>query len=314
MANIVALIIEGLRRYVPEAMPPNADLKLLDGDESGVALEPYRALLDQVYRRGGGRAILQAGRSLEHLTDPILFVLLNSDSVPLVIEKEARLARFIHSRHELRIVEMGRTSMELEHVSTVADPPRLTENLASAGLHITLFEQVGCRGLRLRFPLSPEPERWVYGDSVYDEPPPTGCQRWVFSWRAFTPTRRPMPGLDELLLGDPSRGPLGELSSTSQAVDRLVRGDLGRTWTVADIAEGLSTSPRSLQRALAAESTSLSDLVEQIRVAEAKRLLASTALSVTEIGYVCGFADTSHFSRRFKGRVGASPSKYRDGL
>ncbi|MBX3227093.1 MAG: helix-turn-helix domain-containing protein [Labilithrix sp.] len=36
---------------------------------------------------------------------------------------------------------------------------------------------------------------------------------------------------------------------------------------------------------------------------EASRLLETTELSVTEIGYACGFADTAHFSRRFKRRV-----------
>lgn len=37
----------------------------------------------------------------------------------------------------------------------------------------------------------------------------------------------------------------------------------------------------------------------------------SAEVSITEIGYICGFADTSHFSRRFKQRRAASPSAFR---
>jgi len=313
MANVVALIVEGLRRCVPDAVPQGTSVQSLGGDETGVPLEPYRAFLHELVEKKGAACILQAGRALEGLTDPILFVLLNSDQIDVLIEKEARLSRTIHSRHIVRILEHTENSIRLEHVSTVEDPPRFTENLASAGQHIVLLELLGCRGLTLRLPKGRDPSAYVYDRGTYADPGHTGCGEWLFSWDTFEPTRQPMPGLDEVLLAGETRSELAEVSETVAGIERIVRSDMARTWTVREVANRLDTSTRSLQRALASESARFSDVVDQLRVTEAKRLLESTELTVTEIGYVCGFADTSHFSRRFKTRIGTSPSAHRAG-
>lgn len=310
--TVVALVLEGLRRSAPDALPPGVDVRSLGGDASGVPLGPYRRLLDDVATRAGRAAILRAGRALEEVVDPILFVLLNSDRIEVLIEKEARLARFLHSRHVVRLVDRGPRSVVLEHRSTVADPPRATESLASAGQHVVLLEGLGCRGLRLRLPRSPEPDLVVYDDGEVSEPAASGCHEWSFSWESFAPARRPMPGLDELLMANDSRRELAEVGERAAAVENVVLSDLGRTWPLAEVARRLATSPRSLQRALARESARFTEIVDAVRVREARRLLTTTRLSVTEIGYVCGFADTAHFSRRFKARIGLPPSSYRE--
>ncbi|MCA9667839.1 MAG: helix-turn-helix transcriptional regulator [Myxococcales bacterium] len=311
-AVVVRLIVAGLRQYSPGALPADDSVDaLLAGGDDSVALEPYRELLETVRQRAGGKSLLRAGRTLDDLADPLLFVLLNSDSVAVLIEKEARLGRFIHSRHVVRIVEQRDRGVLLEHHSREAEPPRATEHLAAAGQHVALLEQVGCQGLVLALPDSEAPRRRVYEAGAYHEPADGSYRLWDFSWQAFTPTRRPMPGLDEMLLASDARGELVERERVVAAVERVARADLGRTWTVADVAARLDTSPRSLQRSLSAEGARFSDVLDQLRVAEAQRLLRHSELSVTEIGYVCGFADTSHFSRRFKQRVGSSPSAYR---
>lgn len=310
-AVVVGLVIEGLRRCAPHALPAEAELAALGGDDSGVPLEPYRAVLESVRVRAGGASLLQAGRALEQLEDPLLFVLLNSDCAQLLIEKEARLGRFIHSRHVVRILEQGEQILVLEHASLQPEPPQPGEDLAAAGQHITLFEQLGYQGVRLRLSESADPQRYVYRDGAYHEPAPGRYHVWAFEWDALQPTRRPMAGLDALLLSGESRPELIERSATVTAVEAVVRTDLGRSWTLSEIASRLGSSPRSLQRALAAESARFADLLDQIRVDEAQRLLLGSELSVTQIGYVCGFADTSHFSRRFKQRLGMPPSALR---
>ena len=80
---------------------------------------------------------------------------------------------------------------------------------------------------------------------------------------------------------------------------------------VVEVATALELSSRSLQRALSSEGERHSDLVDRVRNEEAARLLRDTEFSITEVGYVCGFADSAHFSRSFKKRVGRSPSEYR---
>jgi AraC-like DNA-binding protein len=50
------------------------------------------------------------------------------------------------------------------------------------------------------------------------------------------------------------------------------------------------------------------------RLLAARRLLSSPAyadLSITEIGFECGFSSSSHFSTEFRKRFGTSPSNYR---
>lgn len=51
--------------------------------------------------------------------------------------------------------------------------------------------------------------------------------------------------------------------------------------------------------------------VLDLRIRKAKWLLASTALTMTEISAVAGFSSSSHFANTFKQRVGCSPSAYR---
>ena len=47
------------------------------------------------------------------------------------------------------------------------------------------------------------------------------------------------------------------------------------------------------------------------RVGQAKRLLTSTNLTVKDVGFSCGYRDTSYFIRVFKRHTGMTPSDYR---
>lgn len=73
-------------------------------------------------------------------------------------------------------------------------------------------------------------------------------------------------------------------------------------------------SKRYLHSLFAAEGTTFSRELVQIRLERSERLLRDARfgnLSVSEIGWRCGFADSSHFSRRFQQKYGKSPSEYR---
>ena len=47
------------------------------------------------------------------------------------------------------------------------------------------------------------------------------------------------------------------------------------------------------------------------RLNQAKRLLAESDMTITEIGYLCGFADSAYFGRTFRKMCGMPPSSYR---
>lgn len=81
--------------------------------------------------------------------------------------------------------------------------------------------------------------------------------------------------------------------------------------SVSSTSEALFMSVRYVQKVFAqAGSTPRAWLVE-CRMAEARRLLRSSELSVSEVARRVGYRDTSQFSRGFKSRMGRSPSEYR---
>jgi AraC family transcriptional regulator len=49
----------------------------------------------------------------------------------------------------------------------------------------------------------------------------------------------------------------------------------------------------------------------QRRIAQARHLLATSSSPVTEIGFLCGFASSAHFSTVFAQSTGASPLQFR---
>ena len=77
------------------------------------------------------------------------------------------------------------------------------------------------------------------------------------------------------------------------------------------VAAALHLSSRSLQRKLADEGSSYTQLLTETRQELARSYLADPRSSISEIAYLLGFSDTSRFTRAFMRWVGVSPSDYR---
>lgn len=58
-------------------------------------------------------------------------------------------------------------------------------------------------------------------------------------------------------------------------------------------------------------NTSVQAKINQVRLNNAKRLLRSTGLSITEIAFAVGFADSNYFSSFFRKHEGITPREYR---
>lgn len=105
------------------------------------------------------------------------------------------------------------------------------------------------------------------------------------------------------------------LQSRRQAVLRFIRHinkNLSQEITLANAAEACYLSPTHLAHLLKKETgKTFLEIVTERRVDHAKSLLVFTDLSVSEICEGVGFADVSHFARRFKQVVGSSPSEYK---
>lgn len=78
------------------------------------------------------------------------------------------------------------------------------------------------------------------------------------------------------------------------------------------VARACSVSQRQLFRILEQDGTSLTRMMNQMRINRARDLLLShPAFSVAEIARTCGFGNASYFSRIFRQIAGTSPLRFR---
>jgi AraC-like DNA-binding protein len=91
--------------------------------------------------------------------------------------------------------------------------------------------------------------------------------------------------------------------------DGMRKGALPPAMRVADL---LAMSQRTLSRHLQEEGTSLSRIVEQVRIEHAERLLLGSRKPVQEVARQVGFMDASSFSRAFRRATGLTPMALRE--
>ncbi|WP_316228403.1 helix-turn-helix domain-containing protein [Bradyrhizobium sp. SZCCHNR1039] len=124
-----------------------------------------------------------------------------------------------------------------------------------------------------------------------------------------------------LALARRSRGNAREASSfadaTALALRRAIHERLREPrLTVASIATSVGISERYVHKLLARAGTSFSEFVMERRldgVAAELRDPAHTRRDIGSIAFDWGFADLSHFTRRFKHRFGVRPRDWREG-
>lgn len=93
---------------------------------------------------------------------------------------------------------------------------------------------------------------------------------------------------------------------------KILEENFRRSVSVSFYAEKLFMSSRNLN--LICQNTlqkSVSEIIETRKLIEAKRLLTSTDLPISDIGFELGYKEKSHFSNAFKKKSGYSPSKFR---
>lgn len=125
-------------------------------------------------------------------------------------------------------------------------------------------------------------------------------------------------GLAQALLADLAAAAPAQATARSRAEDHLaafraaIPRRLSDRWGPADHARALGITPGQLGRICrAALGTGAGGVIDRATMAEACRMLAFTRLPVAEVGWRLGFADPSHFARRFRALQGATPTAYR---
>ncbi|MPR32033.1 AraC family transcriptional regulator [Salmonirosea aquatica] len=103
-------------------------------------------------------------------------------------------------------------------------------------------------------------------------------------------------------------------AGTAQAFIQLLHDDNGLKHTVSHYAEILNVSPQNLNMACQrAIGKAAADLMAEFVIAESKRLLLYTDLTVSEIAFSLNFTDPSYFVKYFKKYVGPTPQAFRSG-
>ena len=131
-----------------------------------------------------------------------------------------------------------------------------------------------------------------------------------------TPLRQPDLLLLKTLESHASQQ-INELESTSGSfslqVAHAIRKQLNMGQTRKElIAEEFCLSPRTLQRKLVNEGTSYQNIVDEIRLDMAKKLLNDSKMAIQDIAYNLGFSDSGSFHRRFKQWTGKTPREFRE--
>ncbi len=104
---------------------------------------------------------------------------------------------------------------------------------------------------------------------------------------------------------------LGERRRLAMRVRDILTHSEQHYLSIENVAERLHMSDRTLKRQLAAEGTSFSTLVDEVRYRHATSLLSRTDYTLEQIADELGYSDVANFSRAFKRWSGRSPSSWR---
>ncbi|MBO9201926.1 MULTISPECIES: chromate resistance protein ChrB domain-containing protein [Niastella] len=104
-----------------------------------------------------------------------------------------------------------------------------------------------------------------------------------------------------------------KIPAWAQELKDLIQDHIDTNLSLKELSKDLSINPSYLSREFSKHFNNLSfgEYIRKQRIEKAMELMASTTHSLTEIAYLTGFSDQSHFTRIFKKQTGLSPSDYR---
>jgi len=101
-----------------------------------------------------------------------------------------------------------------------------------------------------------------------------------------------------------------------QELRQIIQDQVDTNLTLTEISKSLDISPSYLSREFSKHFNSLSfgEYIRKSRIEKAIELISQYKYSLTEIAYLTGFSDQSHFTRIFKKHTGQNPSAYKKKL
>lgn len=272
-----------------------------------LSLDAKRLVVGSAVEQGGFACLTLLGRGLhDYAQDPTHLALTAGRSARSMFHRWQRLERYIHSRHEVDILDLGQSSALLLHKSRNADTQTLpAEDLVVCGVLCALLEASGLMQVRSEaagVELYPDPDPVLVAALVSSSQTSTWRICWATEAASDDDTRR-------CDLWAELRPPLW--SSFACEVGAMLALRFPEISSLDYIADQLSCSVREVQRQLALEKLSYRNILAEVRFRLAGWYLIKTLLPIAEIGFICGFSDQAHLTREFNRRVGMTPRKYR---
>ena len=93
----------------------------------------------------------------------------------------------------------------------------------------------------------------------------------------------------------------------------IIQDHVDASFTLKQVSQDLDVNPTYLSREFSKYFNNLSfgDYMRKMRIERAMELITNGGYSLTEIAYLTGFSDQSHFTRVFKNIAGKNPSVYK---
>lgn len=114
-----------------------------------------------------------------------------------------------------------------------------------------------------------------------------------------------------------SRGKAGgKMPAWAKELKEMIQDHIDTSLTLKELSQSLDINASYLSREFSKHFGNLSfaEYIQQQRIEKAIQLMKDPQHSLTEIAYLTGFSDQSHFTRIFKKLKGESPNNYRKNL
>ena len=278
------------------------------------------ALLENAVRTSGDPAFaLHAGQGVERGDFGVLDLL--AGAAPTLRDSMLLAARYLPLLHDgaaVEVIEQGEFAIWRHHLLAGVQPSAAANEYVVSAFFFSAKRSLG-------FEASPTEVHFMHAAPVHGseyEQVFRAPVRFARERNAIVLPRvaldLPLVGADEPLFAVLTRH-ADELLKRQQLaqpfvsrVRELVRERLASAASLDEVAAALHMSESSVQRRLQAETTSYTQIVDDVRRELAVELLAQSDLNVSEVGFRLGFAHRPAFHRAFKRWYGMSPTEHRE--
>ncbi|HDU5605103.1 TPA: helix-turn-helix transcriptional regulator [Klebsiella pneumoniae subsp. ozaenae] len=99
-------------------------------------------------------------------------------------------------------------------------------------------------------------------------------------------------------------------STFTEKLKLIIESDLSKSWRLVDLANVLHMSEVSIRKKLEKENNNFNNLILDIRMQHAARLITTTEKHINSISDEVGYVSTSYFIRNFKSYFGITPKQF----